>query len=559
MKFLQEMIAKKKTAQQAPAPVEQEAPEAPEITAKTFEAPDADWGAPSAAAWEAAEAAPAAASPNRSAMNGHDPESHEADADYEDSMADISLDLQEDEPGYEDAEDDGADPVFGVTEALAADDEAEDDDAIADDQPLAGGYDEDFDEDLEPIQPRLGRRHAMVDGSLDDLRRDFTAHHDTAEDEGLEDDDFEEEDAHDAGIAVSEFEEAPEDEAAAFADAQSFDDELEGQSESDEHWGAEARLDEAQSGEFDDDQAEDEASLEDGLEMAGRIAGSLQAEAEEMAATAPAPRVEPEDPGRPDTRVVRVEDPYEEDASHAEPEAEYEASEVAPAAREEPHQPDASMYFEQPPEERLMEKTNEILAGSAAKAGQRKLWDNDGSAAPQGAPAEPAAEMQPKRRAGRVKTRLLGFHRNEATSPDVFAAEAKPRVATSGPAMFPVGWILVVKGPGRGASYPLFAGASKIGRGEDQAIRLDFGDYSISRDNHAAVAYDDESHRFFLGHGGKANLVRLNNTPVLSTETLTDGDEIRIGETTLRFVALCGPEFSWDETGDDDERHAAIR
>lgn len=149
---------------------------------------------------------------------------------------------------------------------------------------------------------------------------------------------------------------------------------------------------------------------------------------------------------------------------------------------------------------------------------------------------------------GRVKTRLLGFQTGDESTSDVFEAE-KP-TAPSGQSQYPAGWIVVVDGPGRGTSFTLHSGVSQIGRGEEQAVRLDFGDTSISRNNHAAVAYDDEQGKFFLGHGGKSNLVRLNDMPVLSTEELTNGDKIRIGETTLRFVALCGEEFTWASSGD---------
>ena len=93
------------------------------------------------------------------------------------------------------------------------------------------------------------------------------------------------------------------------------------------------------------------------------------------------------------------------------------------------------------------------------------------------------------------------------------------------------------------------------GRGEDQAIQLDFGDNSISRSNHAAIVYDTETHTFSLGHGGKKNIVRLNGKPVISNETLSSGDKIKIGETTLHFVPLCSEEFNWsedDDTGEND-------
>ncbi len=159
------------------------------------------------------------------------------------------------------------------------------------------------------------------------------------------------------------------------------------------------------------------------------------------------------------------------------------------------------------------------------------------------------------RRSGRVvKTRLLGFGDGVA-EPDPFDPAA---AALAGRSAFPTGWIVVIAGPGRGHAFTLFNGVSQIGRGEDQAVRLDFGDTSISRSNHAAVAYDQRRRKFYLGHGGKANLVRLNGKPVLSTEELPDGSIITIGETTLRFVALCGAEFDWDRTGDDDVERAVF-
>ncbi|TNF59742.1 MAG: FHA domain-containing protein [Rhodobacteraceae bacterium] len=142
---------------------------------------------------------------------------------------------------------------------------------------------------------------------------------------------------------------------------------------------------------------------------------------------------------------------------------------------------------------------------------------------------------------GRVKTRLLGFGTGDLAPRDPFAA-AEPQRQDG---VFPVGWLVVIQGPGRGASFPLYSGVSQIGRGEDQTVRLDFGDTSISRSNHAAIAYDPEQRGFFLGHGGKANMVRLNNRPVLSTEDLHHGAQIRIGETTLRFVAFCDDGFAW--------------
>jgi hypothetical protein len=139
-----------------------------------------------------------------------------------------------------------------------------------------------------------------------------------------------------------------------------------------------------------------------------------------------------------------------------------------------------------------------------------------------------------------AKTRVLGFHSPDLET-DAISAVARKSV---GDVRFPAGWIVVVEGPGRGAYFAVTNSVSSIGRGLDQSICLNFGDASISRNNHAAIAYDAEQNRFFLGHGNKSNIVRRNGQPVLSTEELMDGDEIRIGKTTLRFVALCGPKTS---------------
>ena len=196
--------------------------------------------------------------------------------------------------------------------------------------------------------------------------------------------------------------------------------------------------------------------------------------------------------------------------------------------------------------------------------GNRQIWDMDEASAPSTRPVSrkikstplvlntPArsddgggatAEAQPnQRRSGaKAKTRILGFHAQNVTK-DVFES-----AALASEARYPAGWIVVIDGPGRGASFIVSTSVSTIGRAEDQAISLDFGDTSISRQNHASVAYDEEQNKFFSGHGGKSNVVRRNGTPVLATEELSDGDLIRIGKTTLRFVALCGPDFSWVE------------
>ncbi|MCK0141497.1 FHA domain-containing protein [Aliiroseovarius sp. F20344] len=159
-------------------------------------------------------------------------------------------------------------------------------------------------------------------------------------------------------------------------------------------------------------------------------------------------------------------------------------------------------------------------------------------------PEVTAAPAPSSDRSDRVKTTFLGFERPENPVQDSMEADpvAKQVVATN---TFPVGWLVITDGPGRGTSFSLVEGLAQIGRNDDQAVQLDFGDNGISRAGHAVVAYNSEDQTCYLGHGGKANLVRLNGGPVLSTVPLSTGDKIRISDTTLRFVSFCDENFDW--------------
>ncbi len=214
-------------------------------------------------------------------------------------------------------------------------------------------------------------------------------------------------------------------------------------------------------------------------------------------------------------------------------------AEVEAAARAQAEEEEAKAAAE------ILEKINASVGEDAAAP--VNIWDIEDEEAEVAEAPEPAPT--PRRR--RNQTRVLGFDSSEGDVVSMFDKAEK----TSGAARpkFPVGWILVVEGPGRGECFSLEAGMSQIGRGDDQAVKLDFGDNSISRVNHAAVVYDPETHSFMLGHGGKKNIVRLNGTPVISNETLNSGDRIKLGETTLHFVALCTQEFNWNDDSNPEE------
>jgi hypothetical protein len=185
------------------------------------------------------------------------------------------------------------------------------------------------------------------------------------------------------------------------------------------------------------------------------------------------------------------------------------------------------------------------------------IWDVEANE--QAKASAPVAADAERRRPTRSKTRILGFELQPSSVVPLFEDMERPPVPTApaapgqGFVMFPAGWLVVKAGPGRGTAFALSQGVSQIGRGSDQTVALDFGDMAISRQNHAAIAYDAGSHQFHIGHGGKSNLVRLNGKPLLSTAVLGDGDEIQIGETTLLLKVLCTAQFNWagSEAGGD--------
>lgn len=111
-----------------------------------------------------------------------------------------------------------------------------------------------------------------------------------------------------------------------------------------------------------------------------------------------------------------------------------------------------------------------------------------------------------------------------------------------------VGWLVVVDGPGRGQARAVGYGMNSIGRGPTERISLEFGDAQMSRNSHAVLTYDPRSRKFYLQHGGGRNLTYIGDQAVLTPTEISSGTDILIGATKLRFIALCGPEFDWQDT-----------
>ncbi|MBO9434808.1 FHA domain-containing protein [Ruegeria sp. R13_0] len=227
----------------------------------------------------------------------------------------------------------------------------------------------------------------------------------------------------------------------------------------------------------------------------------------------------------------RVEAPVQDEVEVAEPEV------IEPVAVEPTPEPTPAPVE---PVVEVQEPVAEAAEPQPEPEVQAAVVEPTPTPAPIPAPAED--------RRSRVKTTFLGFERADTHVQDLIETAEPVAKTEAAQETFPVGWLVVTQGPGRGSSITLTEGLMQIGRNDDQAIQLDFGDTGISRSNHAVIAYDPEDRKCYLGHGGKANLVRLNGKPVLSTVALSNGDLIRISETSIRFMAFCDEGFDWRDS-----------
>jgi hypothetical protein len=143
------------------------------------------------------------------------------------------------------------------------------------------------------------------------------------------------------------------------------------------------------------------------------------------------------------------------------------------------------------------------------------------------------------------KTQIIGARKRSEEKAEA-TGTAPGSTALSDPMEDPVvGWVVIVSGPGQGASLTLGYGMNSIGRAPTERISLDFGDPQISRTSHASITYDPRGKKYFINHGGGKNLTYLGEDPVLTPIELKGGEEVMIGDTTLRFVPFCGEDFDW--------------
>jgi hypothetical protein len=109
-----------------------------------------------------------------------------------------------------------------------------------------------------------------------------------------------------------------------------------------------------------------------------------------------------------------------------------------------------------------------------------------------------------------------------------------------------VGWLVCIEGPEKGKDFHIWAKNNTIGRSEKMDICIK-GDTTISRENHARLAYDEKHNNFHLIPAENTNNIYLNDEPIYVPSVIEAYDMIEFGESKLMFVPLCDDRFNWKD------------
>lgn len=110
-----------------------------------------------------------------------------------------------------------------------------------------------------------------------------------------------------------------------------------------------------------------------------------------------------------------------------------------------------------------------------------------------------------------------------------------------------VGWLVCIEGPEKGKDFRILAKNNTVGRSEKMDICIK-GDTTISRENHARIAYDDKHNNFHLIPAESTNNIYLNEEPVFIPTKLEAYSLIEFGDSKFLFVPFCNEKFTWKDS-----------
>lgn len=193
---------------------------------------------------------------------------------------------------------------------------------------------------------------------------------------------------------------------------------------------------------------------------------------------------------------------------------------------------------------RPLEQLQRSASPDTGDADETRKVERDDATTTGGADAH---SIKPIRAGGEEKTVLFRPSPNRSGDGTMFNPLA-PKSESGGASEDPVvGWLIIVKGPGRGNAVRLGYGWNSIGRDASQRACLDFGDSQISRLNHAKMLYDPRARKFTLTLGEGTNPTYVRGDVLLGPTEVQSGDRIQMGDSELLFLALCGETFDWQD------------
>ncbi len=140
--------------------------------------------------------------------------------------------------------------------------------------------------------------------------------------------------------------------------------------------------------------------------------------------------------------------------------------------------------------------------------------------------------------ADREKTQTVHIPTTSVRQPDGSNMDSLSTQVLSDSTNTKVAMLTVIDGAGKGETRAVFSGTNQVGRSTDNRVALDFGDTTISRIQHAVIAFDATTRTFQIFDGGKANPVHVNGDRLSGDRKIVDGDTIKVGMTTLRFKVV---------------------
>lgn len=107
------------------------------------------------------------------------------------------------------------------------------------------------------------------------------------------------------------------------------------------------------------------------------------------------------------------------------------------------------------------------------------------------------------------------------------------------------GWLVCCEGAERGRDFRLGGGINSIGKGGNNRISLK-EDTIPEGEVAAMLAFAERKRSFLISIPVDSQIeVQINGEPLSSQTLLQPRDELRIGNTLLRFIPFCDDNFIW--------------